>query len=107
MSYLENSGTTTGPIVEIHQVSGGDFPNFAVFNGKTYPAALWSPAVIGETWQFGGSSPVQRHQSQWSVNGSGNWTIQFDLGGSPNISEQWPNIQITFTQAVVSRFGGI
>ncbi len=107
MSYLESNGASTGSIVEVHQLSGGDFPNFATFNGKTYPAALWSPTVIGETWQFQGSAQLQRHQSQWSVNASGNWTIQFDLAGNTSINEQWPAIQVAFTQAVVSRFGGI
>ena len=97
----------SGPIVDVHQLTGGDFPNFSTFNGKTYPAALWSPSVIGETWQFQGSAQLQRHQSQWSVNGAGNWTIQFDLAGNTNINEQWPSIQVAFTQAAVSRFGGI
>ena len=93
---------------EIHQLTGGDFPNFAVFNGRTYPASQWTPFMIGETWQFGGAAQLQRHQAQWSVNAAGNWTIQLDLAGTPgSITDVWPAIQIGFMRIAPTRFGGI
>lgn len=92
---------------EIHQLTAGDFPNFAIFNGRTYPVAQWTPFMIGETWQFSGAAQLQRHQSQWSVNAAGNWTIQFDLAGNTAINETWPAIQVGFMRIAPTRFGGI
>ena len=109
LGFDTNGNLAYNPTIttEIHQLTGGDFPNFAVFNGRTYPVAQWTPFLIGETWQFSGASQLQRHQLQWSVNAAGNWTVQLDLAGNTAINETWPAIQVGFMRIAPTRFGGI